>query len=190
MSRTTQHPKVDPIPEPEVAQPIPEPEVAQPIPEPEVAQPIPEPEVAQPTPEPKAQDTESANDIYSVFQQSFDRYFKKIKENASTYLQSVSDLQLEIIELRKKNVESVISLQKTMADKLGVDIIVPETSLNIATDFVELTTKTWNFQNQLMLTSLEMLCKNIQTFNDNSKTFAELNNKLLDSCASIIKKKS
>jgi len=94
MSTTTQHQKVDPTPEPEVAQPAPE------------------PEVAQPAPEPKAQDTEAANDIYFVVQQSFDKYFKMIKENASTYLQSVSDLQLEIIELRKKNVESAISFQK------------------------------------------------------------------------------
>ncbi len=172
MSTTTQHPKVDPTPEPEVVQLTPE------------------PEVVQLTPESKAQDTEAANDIYSVFQQSFDKYFKMIKENASTYLQSVSDLQLEIIELRKKNVESAISLQKTMADKLGVNTKVPETFLNIATDFAEQTTNAWNFQNQLMLTSLEMLSKNIQAFNGNSKTFAELNDKLLDSWASIIKKKS
>jgi len=77
-----------------------------------------------------------------------------------------------------------------MANKFGVDITVPETSLNITTDFAEQTTKAWNFQNQLMLTSLEMLSKNIQAFNDNSKTFAKLNNKLLDSSASLIKKKS
>ncbi len=172
MSTTTQHPKVDPTPEPEVVQLTPE------------------PEVVQPTPESKAQDTEAANDIYSVFQQSFDKYFKMIKENASTYLQSVSDLQLEIIKLRKKNVESAISLQKTMADKLGVNTKVPEAFLNIATDFAEQTTKAWNFQNQLMLTPLEMLSKNIQAFNDNSKTFTDLNGKLLDSWASIIKKKS
>ncbi len=164
MSTTTQHPKVDSTPQPKSQ--------------------------VEPTPQPKAQDTEATNDIYSVFQQSLDKYFKKIKENVSTYLQAVSDLQLEIIESRKKNVESAISLQKTMVDKLGVDTKVPETSLNIATDFAEQTTKTWNFQNQLMLTSLEALSKNIQAFNDNSKTFAELNGKLIDSWASIIKKKS
>ena len=165
MSTSTQHPKVNPTPQ------------------------KPESKV-EPTPQPRAQDTETANDIYSVFQQSLDKYFKEVKENASTYLQSVSDLQLEIIESRKKNVESAISLQKTMADKLGVDTKVPEESLNIATAFAEQTTKAWNFQNQLMLTSLETLSKNIQAFNDNSKTFAEVNGKLIDSWASIIKKKS
>jgi len=165
MSTTAQHPKVDPTPQKPKSK-------------------------VEPTPQPKAQDAETANDIYSVFQQSLDKYFKEIKENASTYLQSVSDLQQEIIESRKKNVESAISLQKTMADKLGVDTKVPEESLNIATAFAEQTTKAWNFQNQLMLTSLETLSKNIQAFNDNSKTFAEVNGKLIDSWASIIKKKS
>jgi len=165
MSTTAQHPKVDPTPQKPKSK-------------------------VEPTPQPKAQDAEDANDIYSVFQQSLDKYFKEIKENASTYLQSVSDLQQDIIESREKNVESAISLQKTMADKLGVDTKVPETSLNIATAFAEQTTKAWNFQNQLMLTSLETLSKNIQAFNDNSKTFAELNGKLIDSWASIIKKKS
>jgi len=165
MSTSTQHPKVNPIPQKPKSK-------------------------VEPTPQPRAQDTETANDIYSVFQQSLDKYFKEIKENASTYLQSVSDLQLEIIESRKKNVESAISLQKTMADKFGTNTKVPEESLNIATAFAEQTTKAWNFQNQLMLTSLETLSKNIQAFNDNSKTFAEVNGKLIDSWASIIKKKS
>ncbi len=165
MSTTAQHPKVDPTPQKPKSK-------------------------VESTPQPKAQDAETANDIYSVFQQSLDKYFKEIKENASTYLQSVSDLQQEIIESRKKNVESAISLQKTMADKLKIDTKVPEKSLNIATAFAEQTTKAWNFQNQLMLTSLETLSKNIQAFNDNSKTFAEVNGKLIDSWASIIKKKS
>jgi len=165
MSTTAQHSKVDPTPQKPKSK-------------------------VEPTPQPKAQDAETVNDIYSVFQQSLDKYFKEIKENASTYLQSVSDLQQEIIESRKKNVESAISLQKTMADKFGTNTKVPEESLNIATAFAEQTTKAWNFQNQLMLTSLETLSKNIQAFNDNSKTFAEVNGKLIDSWASIIKKKS
>ena len=165
MSTTAQHPKVDPTPQKPKSK-------------------------VEPIPQPKAQDAKDANDIYFVFQQSLDKYFKEIKENASTYLQSVSDLQQEIIESRKKNVESAISLQKTMADKLRIDTKVTDESLNIATAFAEQTTKAWNFQNQLMLTSLETLSKNIQAFNDNSKTFAEVNGKLIDSWASIIKKKS
>jgi len=142
------------------------------------------------TPEPESQSAKDTNDIYSVYQQSIDKYFKEAKSNAATYLQSVSDLQQEIIELRKNNVESAISLQKTMADKLGTNTKVPDESLKVTTAIAEQTTKAWNLQNQLMRTSLETLSKNIQAFNDNSQTFAELNSKLIDSWTSIFKQKN
>ena len=140
--------------------------------------------------QPESQSAKETSDIYSVFQQSIDKYFKEAKSNAAIYLQSVSDLQLEIIESRKNNVESAISLQKTMADKLGTNTNVPDASLNVVTAIAEQTTKAWNLQNQLMRTSLETLSKNIQAFNDNSQTFAEMNGKIIDSWASIIKQKS
>ncbi len=77
-----------------------------------------------------------------------------------------------------------------MADKLGINTKIPDESLDIARNFAEQTTKAWNIQNQLVLTSLETLSKNIQAFNDNSQTFAEMNGKLIDFWASIIKQKS
>ncbi len=140
--------------------------------------------------QPESQSAKETRDIYSVFQQSIDKYFKEVRSNAATYLQSVSDLQQEIVKLRKNNVESAISLQKTIADNLGTDTKIPDESLDIAKNFAEQTTKAWNIQNQLMLTSLETLSKNIQAFNDNSQTFAEMNGKLIDFWASIIKQKS
>ncbi len=75
---------------------------------------------------PESQSAKETNDIYSVCQQSIDKYYKEAKANASTYLQSVSDLQLEIVESRKNNVESAILLQKTIADKLGTNTKLPK----------------------------------------------------------------
>ena len=164
MSTTTQKPKIQSIPQKPKVESIPQ--------------------------KPESQSAKDTNDIYSVFQQSIDKYFKEAKSNAAIYLQSVSDLQLEIIESRKNNVESAISLQKTMADKLGTNTNVPDASLNVVTAIAEQTTKAWNLQNQLMRTSLETLSKNIQAFNDNSQTFAELNGKLIDLWTSIFKQKS
>ncbi len=163
MSKTTQQPKIQSIPQ--------------------------KPKVES-TPQPESQSAKYTNEIYSVFQQSIDKYFKEVRSNAATYLQSVSNLQQEIVELRKNNVESAISLQKTIADNLGTDTKIPDESLDIAKNFAEQTTKAWNIQNQLMLTSLETLSKNIQAFNDNSQTFAEMNGKLIDFWTSIIKQKS
>jgi len=164
LSTTTQKPKIQSIPQKPKVESIPQ--------------------------KPESQSAKDTNEIYSVYQQSIDKYFKEAKANAATYLQSVSDLQLEIIESRKNNVESAISLQKTMADKLGTNTKIPDESLKVVTAIVEQTTKAWNLQNQLMRTSLETLSKNIQAFNDNSQTFAELNSKQIDYWTSIVKQKN
>lgn len=139
---------------------------------------------------PKTQHAKNSDDLYSVFEQSLNRYFKEVKANAANYLQSVSDLQQEIVEARKKNTESAISLQKTVADNLGMNVQIPDASLNFVKSLADQTTKAWNSQNQLMLTSLEILSKNIEAFNNNSKAFAETNKKIIDSWASIIKQRN
>ena len=164
MSTTTQKPKIQSIPQ--------------------------KPKIQSTPQKPESQSAKETNDIYSVCQQSIDKYFKEAKANAAIYLQSVSDLQQEIVESRKNNVESAILLQKTIADKLGTNTKLPDESLDIITNFAEQTTKAWNLQNQLTRTSLETLSKNIQAFTDSSQTFAEMNGKLIDFWASIIKKKS
>jgi hypothetical protein len=132
----------------------------------------------------------SENKTYEVFQQSIDKYFKNVSVNTANYLQSVSDLQLEIIESRKKNAKSVILLQTYLTRKTNSDVKLPEESLQIVADFTEQTNKAWNFQNQLMIKSLEALSKNIQAFNENSDAFAGMNKELIKSWASIIKERT
>ena len=129
------------------------------------------------------------NKIYEIFHQSIDKYFKNVSINTATYLQSVSDLQQEIIESRKKNAKSVILLQKILTDKINSNVTVSDKTNQIITDFTEQSNQAWNFQNQLMLKSLDILSKNIQAFNDNSDTQFEMNQKLMESWASIIKER-
>jgi len=130
---------------------------------------------------------ETPNDVYSVFENSLVRYCNEVRANAASYLQAVSDLQEEIIELRKKNADSAISLQKTGFEKLGVNTTIPDATYNLAKLFGEQTTKSWELQNQLILKSIDTLAKNIQAFNTNSKTFKDFNKQLIDSWGSIIK---
>ncbi len=130
------------------------------------------------------------NKIFEIFQQSIDKYFKNVSLNTATYLQSVSDLQLEIIESRKKNAKSIVLLQSYLTRKTDSDVKLTDESLQIVTDFTEQTNKVWNFQNQLMIKSLEALSKNIQAFNENSDAFAGMNKKLIESWSSIIKERA
>jgi len=131
---------------------------------------------------------ETPTDVYSVFEDSLTKYCNEVRADAASYLQAVSDLQLEIIELRKKNADSAISLQKTAFEKLGVDTTIPDATFNLAKLFGEQTTKLWELQNQIVLKSIDTLSKNIQAFNTNSKTFEDFNKQIIDSWASITMK--
>lgn len=133
---------------------------------------------------------ENSEDVYSVYESSLAKYFSEVKENAANYLQAVSDLQQEIIESRKKNLDHAINLQKTAAQKLGTNSEIPQTTLDLAKSFAEQAVNSWNLQNQMVLTSLNTLSKNIEAFNRNSKSFEEINKELIDSWASIIKQYS
>ena len=138
---------------------------------------------------PKQDTSKPKDDIYTVFEQSVDMYYKEVKANTATYLQAVTDLQEEIVNMRRKNIESVITLQKEMTAKLGTQKVT-ETTLELANLFSEQNTKALNFQNQIMVASLESFAKNIKAFNNNTKTFDENNHKLLTSWATVIKEKS
>lgn len=131
---------------------------------------------------------ENPNDVYSVFENSLTMYCNEVRANAASYLQAVSDLQEEIIELRKKNADSAISLQKTAFEELGVNTTIPDATYNLAKLFGEQTTKSWTIQNQIILKSLDTLSKNIEAFNTNSKSFEDINKQLIDSWTSIIYK--
>jgi hypothetical protein len=135
------------------------------------------------------QDSHSSfeNKSSDLFHQSINKYFKNVSINTATYLQSISDLQQEIIKSRKKNAESAILLQKILAEKINSDVEIPQKSLNIINDFTEQTNKAWNFQNQLLVKSIESLSKNIRAFNENADAQIEMNKKMIESWISIIK---
>ena len=126
--------------------------------------------------------------MYSILEDSLDEYFKQVKMNAMTYLQAVSDLQQEIITLRKNNMESMLKLQKTTGE-LKFNPNVSESVLNIFKSLSNQNSNALDFQNHLLILSIETLSKNIQAFNDNAKTFSDINQKILSSWASIIKQK-
>ena len=123
-----------------------------------------------------------------LFKKSIDEYFKNASINTATYLQSISDLQQEIIESRKKNAESIILLQKFLAEQINSNSEISGNSLGILTDFAENSNKAWNFQTQLMQKSIEVLSNNIKAFNKNSQELTEINKKMIQSWADIIKK--
>ncbi len=126
-------------------------------------------------------------DVYSVFENSVSRYFNEVKANTATYLQAVTNLQEEVIELRKKTADSAIELQKGISEMFETDTNLPDSILEIAKTTAELNSKAWDMQNKMILNSLDFLAKNIHAFNSNCKTFDNISKAIMDSWASTIK---
>jgi len=132
----------------------------------------------------KSENTQSKKlqDIHSISQHNITRYFNEVNATTANYLQSITDIQLQIMELRKNNVDSTIDLEQNLSKKLGVSGETTDVILNLINSIGEQTSKTLTLQNKLLLSSLDAIQKNIKTFNDNTETFYELNKKIMKLC--------
>ena len=132
-------------------------------------------------------ETHSFANYFEIFQKSIDDYFKNVSKNTAAYLQSISDLQQEIIESRKKTAESILVFQKFLTEKAKTKSKIPDISAQIISDMAIQTNNAWSFQNQLLTRSIDTLSQHIRAFNENSETLTEMNKELIKSWAQIIK---
>jgi len=146
-------------------------------------------ETKQKTPSKTQQDeqTDNTGDIFSVYKESVDKYFSEMKATTADYLQSITNLQEELIESRKKNIDSAIAIQKTFATNLGFNFEPPAQAVQMINNLSEQIQKGVELENKMLMTSINTLEKNIGSYNENAKTFSDMNTKILDSWASALK---
>ena len=125
--------------------------------------------------------TKPAKDIYGVYQQNVDKYLDSVKQSVPRYHQSVTNAQQEYVEACENVANSVITLQKEFARKAGITTNVPEAALKVIKDTTEEVVKATAIQNQIALAAIDATQQNIKTFNDNAKSFADLNKNILQS---------
>ncbi len=128
--------------------------------------------------------TTKKQDVFTVYNQSIERYFNSAKKTTSIYLQSVTDLQEKIIDTWKKSMDSAISLQQKFAQESKIKVEVPDTTLKMINEISEQANKAQTLQNKMMLASIHAIRENIKSFNNNVKSFTEMNTKLAESCGS------
>jgi len=131
--------------------------------------------------------TNNTGDIFSVYKESVDKYFSEMKATTADYLQSITNLQEELIESRKKNIDSAIAIQQTFATNLGFNFEPPAQAVQMINNLSEQIQKGVELENKMLLTSINTLEKNIGSYNENAKTFSDMNTKILDSWASALK---
>lgn len=128
-----------------------------------------------------SQEQKPAKDIYAVYQQNVDKYLDSVKQSVPRYHQSVTNAQQEYVEACENIASSFITLQKEFARKAGITTNVPEAALKVIKDTTEEVVKATAIQNQIALAAIDATQQNIKTFNDNAKSFADLNKNILQS---------
>ena len=134
--------------------------------------------------------TANPKDVFSVYQQNVDKIFNGIKQSVPQYHQSITNVQQEYLQAYENVVDSTITLQKEYAKKAGIATNIPEATLKVIRDTTEEFAKAASIQNQVALATIDATQQNIKTFNDNAKSFADLNKNILQSWISAFTTKN
>lgn len=134
--------------------------------------------------QPRDNQRDHPRDIFAIYKQNVDKYFENIEQAVPRYHQSITNVQQEYLHAYENIIDSVISLQKEYAHKAGLNTHVPDAAVKAIRDMAEETTKAYSIQNQVILAAIDATQQNIKTFNDNAKSFGDLNKNILQSCIS------
>ena len=132
----------------------------------------------------------NSKDIFSVYQENVDKMFNGVKQSVPQYHQSITNVQQEYLQAFENVVDSSIAIQKEFVIKAGIASDVPSTTLKVIDDTTEEFVKASSIQNQIVLASIDATQQNIKTFNDNAKSFVELNKNILQSWISAFATKN
>ena len=132
----------------------------------------------------------NSKDLFSVYQENVDKLFTGIKQSVPQYHQSITNVQQEYLQAYENVVDSTITLQKEYVKKAGIAANIPEATLKVIHDTTEEFVKAASINNQVALATIDATQQNIKTFNDNAKSFADLNRNILQSWISAFTTKN
>lgn len=132
----------------------------------------------------------NSKDIFSTYQENVDKIFNGVKQSVPQYHQSITNIQQEYLQAYENMIDSTISLQKEYVKKAGITANIPDATLKVIHDTTEEFVKATSIQNQVTLATIDATQQNIKTFNDNAKSFADLNRNILQSWISAFTTKT
>ena len=138
----------------------------------------------------KNEQTPGTKDLFSVYQENVDKLFSGIRHSVPQYHQSITNVQQEYLQAYENIVDSTITIQKEYAKKAGIATNIPQATLKVIHDTTEEFVKVASIQNQITLATIDATQQNIKTFNDNAKSFADLNRNILQSWITAVTTKN
>ena len=129
-------------------------------------------------------------EIDQVIQNNFEAYFQEVQKVMPQYMQSFTKLQENFLDTWKKTVNSSIQLNKEYVDNANIETSIPREYADIIQSVAEAYIKSRNIQNQVALSTLEVVSNNMKN-NDNSfESVSTFNKQLLNYWANLYSKKN
>jgi hypothetical protein len=133
---------------------------------------------------------EQANDIFSMYQKSIDAFFAGIEKSIPNYHQSITNLQQEWMQTCENTITSMISLQRELVDKAGINVAIPESMLKAIQHTNEEILIAYSTQTTLVLGAINATKENIKMFNDNASFFVDMNKNIAKYWASLLSQRN
>ena len=124
----------------------------------------------------------SAQDTKEIFLESkknIEQIFDEINETSPKQNHSLVKLQQEYVEVWKNMTNSVILLEREYANQAGFLRSVPNFSLQIIYDMIEVSIQAYLQQNKFSLDIIDNTKQAFITFNENTKSFFSLNKEIM-----------
>jgi len=124
-------------------------------------------------------------DIFAVYDENVDKYFDNVEKSIPKYSQTIEELQQEYLQTCENVTKAILSFQKEFLKKTGWSTNFPEVTQKVFQDTTDAFVKVRSVRDQIILATIDTAKQNIKTWNDNAKTFADLNRNILQSWLSV-----
>jgi len=133
----------------------------------------------------EAKSEQSSKDIFVVYDENVDKYFDNVEKSIPKYSQAIEEAQQEYLQTCENVTKATLSLQKEFLKKTGWSTNVPDATQKVFQETTDAVIKARSVRDQAILTTINTAKQNIKTWNDNAKTFADLNRNILQSWLSV-----
>jgi|GEM_PF-6859593 len=131
----------------------------------------------------KIENTNNHKDIYSVWNDGVGTFYSNMEKSIPQFHQAATNLLQEYVQAWNDASSSIIDIQREFATKVGINVNMQESSMNMIHDSAEQIRRSLNLQTMMSIASIDATKQNIHTWNENSKSFANINKDMMDSLA-------
>ncbi len=129
----------------------------------------------------EAKSGQSSKDIFAVYDENVEKYFDNVEKSIPKYSQAIEEVQQEYLQTCENLTKATLSLQKEFLKKTGWSTNFPEATQKVFQETTDAIIKARSVRDQITLATIDTAKQSIKNWNDNSKTFADLNQNIMQS---------